>query len=251
LSLVNALPEDSDPLDILAVGTHPDDVELSAGATVALWVERGYRVGIVHLTHGELGTRGSAEERELEARRAAEMLGVRAVCFLNCGDGGLRTGRDQEDALIDVLRHHRPALVLGPPPADRHPDHGRAHRLLADAAFYAGLARRGRGRAHRPRMVLSYMQHHGFMPHLVVDVSATWDRKLAAMACYRSQLHTAGSEHRDEPKTKVSSPEFAAAVTGRGRHFGQMIGAAFGEPFWSPVPLALSDPLDLMPAGLP
>lgn len=241
----------AETLDVLAIGAHPDDVELSAGATVASCVDRGYRVGIVHLTRGELGTRGTAEERAAEARAAAHALGSSDPIYLDCGDGGLRTGRDQEDALIDVLRRYRPSLVLAPPPSDRHPDHGRAHRLVVDSCFYAGLARRGRGEPHRPRLVLSYMQHHAFEPRLVVDVTAAWRKKMAALACYRSQFHNAESGDRSEPMTKVASAEFSASVIGRAQHFGQMIGAAFGEPFWSPTPLAVADPLQILPPGLP
>lgn len=237
-------------LDVLAVGAHPDDVELAVGGTVALLGERGYRVGIVHLTRGEAGTRGTAAERRAEAETAGAALGVATVEFLDCGDGGLRRGRAEEDALIALLRRYRPRLVLGPPPEDRHPDHGRAHRLLRDAVFYAGLARRGEGSPHRPQLVLSYMQHHAFEPSLVVDVSAVWERKLASLACYPSQLHT-GSEGPRAPRTKVSSPEFKAAVTGRARHFGQMIGAEFGEPLWQPTPIAVFDPMAIVPRGLP
>ncbi len=239
----------SEKLDVVAIGAHPDDVELGCGGTVARLTGSGRAVGIVHLTRGEAGTRGTPEERELEARAAAAELGVEAIEFLHCGDGGLRRGRDEEDALIAVLRRWRPDLVLGPSPADRHPDHGRAHRLVADAAFYAGLARRGTGEPHRPAAVHSYMQHDPFEPRFVVDVTPVWERKLAALGAYRSQLHQPG-ESRDEPATKVASEEFRHAVEGRARHFGLTIGAEFGEPFWTPLPLAVTDPLDLLPRGL-
>jgi len=227
-------------LDILAIGAHPDDVELGCGGTVALCTEQGRKVGILHLTRGESGTRGTPEEREAEARKAAEALGVAAVEFLDCGDGVLRTGKAEEDALIEVLRRLRPEIVLGPAPADRHPDHGRAHRLVADACFYAGLRRRGEGEAHRPRAVFSYMQHDPFEPAFIVDVTGTWERKIESLAAYDSQLYRPGDD-RNEPKTKVSSPEFSRAMEGRARHFGLMINATYGEPFWSPLPIAVSD----------
>jgi LmbE family N-acetylglucosaminyl deacetylase len=159
-------------------------------------------------------------------------------------------GEAEEDALIAVLRRWRPDVVLGPTPDDRHPDHHRAFRLVAAAAFYSGLARRGEGAPHRPAAVYSYMQHDPFEPRFVVDVTATWERKLAALAEYRSQLHQPGLPARDEPPTKVASPEFRAAVEGRARHFGLLIGAELGEPFWSPTPLAVNDPLDVAPRGL-
>ena len=140
------------PLDVLAVGAHPDDVELGCGGTLALLASAGRAVGIVHLTSGEAGSRGTAEDRRREAAAAAGALGVATLEILDCGDAGLRTGRAEEDALIEVLRRLRPRLVLGPPATDRHPDHGRAHALLRDACFYAGLAKRSpeRGAPHRP-----------------------------------------------------------------------------------------------------
>ena len=236
-------------LDVLAIGAHPDDVELCCGATVALLAEQGKKVGILHLTRGELGTRGTVAEREIEAKAAAEALGAAEMTFLDCGDGALRHGMAEEDALIEVLRAWRPEILLGPPASDRHPDHGRAHRLVADAAFYAGLARRGSGPPHRPGAVFSYMQHDPFDPAFIVDVTQSWDRKVAALAAYDSQLYRPDTD-RDEPMTKVSSPEYFLAIEGRARHFGQMIGAAFGEPFWNRVPLAIHDVMSLLPGGV-
>jgi len=258
----------SDALDVLAVGAHPDDAELGCGGTLALLAQAGKRVGLLHLTTGEAGSRGTAEKRRREAENAAAALGAVALAFLDCGDGGLRHGLAEEDALIAELRRLRPELVLGPTPADRHPDHGRAHRLVADACFYAGLARRGAGKPHRPAAVFSYMQHDPFAPSFVVDVTAGWEAKQSALDAYESQLHQPRSS---EPgggwatapattqvpvlpppgaATKVSSPEFRLAVAGRAQHFGLMIGAAYGEPFWSPLPLAVADPLALLPRGV-
>lgn len=242
----------SERLDVLAVGAHPDDVELGCGGTLALLAARGVRVGIVHLTRGEAGTRGSPEQRRREAETAAAALGASVLELLHCGDGGLRTGPAEEDALMVLLRRLRPELVLGPSPSDRHPDHGRAHRLVADACYYSGLARRGAGEPHRPAAVFSYMQHDPFEPSFIVDVTAGWEAKLAALACYRSQLHQPGQEapRATEARTKVSSPEFRAAIEGRARHYGMLVGAAFGEPFWSRLPLAVADPMALLPSGL-
>lgn len=248
-------------LDVLAIGAHPDDVELGCGGTVALLAAAGRRVGLLHLTRGEAGTRGSEEERRSEARAAADALGAAAVLFLDCGDGRLRRGEEEEDALIGVLRRHRPELVLGPAPSDRHPDHGRAHRLVADACFYAGLAARRVADAadlppHRPAALLAYMQHDPFEPSLVVDVTSAWDAKQRALDCYRSQLHQGpdrGPETRDEPETKVASRDFRLAVEGRARHFGLLIGATYGEPFRSRLPLAVGDAgtlLSLLPGGV-
>lgn len=236
-------------LDVLAIGAHPDDVELGCGGTLAVLIAAGRRIGIVHLTRGERGTRGTPVEREAEARAAGAALGAAVVELLDCGDGGLRRGEAEEDALIELLRRHRPEIVLGPTPADRHPDHGRAHRLVADACFYSGLRRRAHGEPHRPAAVFSYMQHDPFEPSFIVDVTSGWERKLAALAAYDSQLYRPG-DTRGETMTKVSSLEFARSVEGRAQHFGLLIGAAYGEPFWSPLPLAVKDVLSLAPGGI-
>ena len=236
-------------LDVLAIGSHPDDVELGCGGTLAQMAGRGLEVGILHLTRGEAGTRGSEAQRRQEAEEAARILGAVALEFMDCGDGQLRHGPEEEDALIEHLRNWQPELILGPAPSDRHPDHGRAHRLVADCSFYSGLARRGSGEPHRPAAVFSYMQHDPFEPSFVVDVSSSWEVKLQALAAYGSQLYQ-GDESNEAPPTKVSSPEFRQAIEGRAHHFGLMIGAALGEPFWSRLPLAVDNPLDLLPRGL-
>jgi bacillithiol biosynthesis deacetylase BshB1 len=245
-------------LDVLAIGAHPDDVELGCGGTLALAARQGRRVGILHLTRGERGTRGTAEGRLAEAEQAAAALGAVELAFLDCGDGSLRIGEAEEDALIEVLRTWRPDLILGPAAHDRHPDHGRAHRLVAAASFYAGLAARGSramGPPHRPAAVFSYMQHHAFEPSFVVDVTAVWEAKERALAAYRSQIYqdppgAPSGEHTGEPPTKVASREFRLAVEGRARHFGQLINAELGEPFHSSVPLAVADLLAILPGGL-
>ncbi len=241
-------------VDVLAIGAHPDDVELACGGTLAKLATAGRRVGIVHLTRGEAGTRGTPDERAREAAAAGAALGAAEVEILDFGDGALRTGAAEEDVLIALLRSLRPELVLGPPPADRHPDHRRAHRLVEAACFYSGLAKRGMGEPHRPRAVFQYMQHDSFEPDFVVDVTASWDRKMAALECYESQLHvrdrSSESGPNPEPGTKVSSPAYRRAVEGRARHFGLLVGAELGEPFASRLPLAVEDPLGLLPGRL-
>jgi bacillithiol biosynthesis deacetylase BshB1 len=244
-------------LDVLAIGPHPDDVELACGGTLALLSAAGRKTGILHLTRGEAGTRGSEAERIDEAQRAGSALGVEVVDFLDCGDGALRMGRAEEDALIEKIRLYRPEMVLGPPPRDRHPDHRRSHKLVEAAAFYAGLAGRvtSEGRdsePHRPAAVFNYMQHDTFEPRFIVDVTSAWETKLEALAAYESQLHQEGadSQARDEPMTKIASREFREAVEGRARHFGMLIGAEFGEPFGSRQPVAVADPWHLLPRGL-
>ena len=248
-------------LDVLAIGAHPDDVELGCGGTLALLARQGRKVGILHLTRGEQGTRGTAEERRAAAEAAAKALGAVELDFLDCGDGGLRNGPAEEDALIAKLRSWRPELVLGPTPRDRHPDHARAYELVDAACFYAGLRNRTpqAGAAHRPAAVFSYMQHDLFTPSFIVDVSSVWEIKVESLRAYRSQLHIGniGKDEKkdekkedDQPMTKVASPEFWQAVEGRARHFGLLINAALGEPFWSRGPLAVADPMAILPGGI-
>jgi bacillithiol biosynthesis deacetylase BshB1 len=246
------MTEETMKLDVLAIGSHPDDVELGCGGTLAMLVRGGRKAGILHLTRGERGTRGTEAERRAEAERAAAALGAAALDFLDCGDGGLRYGEAEEDALIAVLRRWRPELVLGPTPHDRHPDHTRAHRLVEAACFYAGLANRAResGPPHRPAAVFSYMQHDLFPPSFIVDVTAGWEAKLESLRAYRSQLYHPGETKEENPFTKISTPEFWHAVEGRARHFGLLVGATFGEPFWSRQPLAVADPMAILPGGV-
>ena len=243
-------------LDVVAVGAHPDDVELGCGGTLALAVASGLEVGIVHLTSGEAGTRGTPEQRRKEAAAAAAALGIREVAFLDCGDGTLRTTAAEEDALIEVLRRWRPELLLGPPASDRHPDHQRAHRLVSDVFFYAGLAKRASesGLApHRVGALFNYMAHDLAVPTFVVDVTPVWARKMAALDAYESQLHRAGAAGTGvgpAPPTKVSSREFRLAVEGRARELGMVIGAPYGEGFVAERPLAVARPWELLPGSL-
>ncbi|MFQ5527938.1 MAG: bacillithiol biosynthesis deacetylase BshB1 [Thermoanaerobaculia bacterium] len=241
-------------LDLLAISPHPDDVELACGGTLAGVAAAGGKIGVLHLTRGEAGSRGSTDARRREAECAAKALGATVLEFLDCGDGALRTGEAEEDALIEVLRRLRPEIVLAPTGSDRHPDHGRAHRLVEAACFYAGLVKRGepeRGEPHRPAAVFHYMLHDTFQPRFIVDVTQTWDRKLAALACYETQLYQSALPNaHGQPETKVSSPEYWLAVEGRARHFGLLIGAEFGEPFTSRLPIAVSDLMALAPGGL-
>jgi len=238
-------------LDVLAIGSHPDDVELGCGGTLALLAKQGKKVGILHLTRGERGTRGTVEERQQEAEDAGKALGASEVGFLDCGDGAFRTGEAEEDALIERLRAWQPDLVLAPSPGDRHPDHHRSHQLVQSASFYAGLRNRHPegGPPYRPGAVFSYMQHDLFEPSFIVDVSSVWETKLEALRAYRSQLYQAGAGEK-KAETKVSSREFWLAVEGRARHFGLLINVELGEPFWSRVPLAVADLSTIIPGGL-
>ena len=225
-------------VDILFIGAHPDDVELSCGAMVAKSVRDGRSAGIVDLTSGELGTRGTSATRKREARNAAKILGASFREQLDFQDGGLQTGREQEIILIDVIRRARPAVVFAPYFEDRHPDHARAGRLISDASFYAGLKKLGTGRAHRPQAVVYFLQHYVQPPTFIVDVTSVWRTKMRAIAAFKSQFFDPNSK---EPQTVLSKPEFIEMIEARGRYFGAMIGAKFGEAFVTQQPPRVDD----------
>jgi bacillithiol biosynthesis deacetylase BshB1 len=229
----------SETVDILFFGAHPDDVELSAGGTVAKCVKDGLRVGIVDLTRGEMGTRGTPQTRKKEAASAAKALGAAFRQQLDFQDGNLQTGREQELELIELLRVRRPRLVIAPYPDDRHPDHTRTGRIVTEASFYAGLKSLRTGRPeHRPQTVLYYLQNYMFTPSLVVDVSATWKAKMKAVLAFKSQFHDPKSK---EPATFISDPKFLGMIEARGRHFGALIGTEYGEAFVSKQPPRIDD----------
>lgn len=229
----------SETVDILFFGAHPDDVELSCGGTVAKCVKDGLRAGIVDLTRGEMGTRGTPQTRKKEAQNAAKALGATFRQQLDFQDGNLQTGREQELQIIEVLRTRRPRLVVAPYPDDRHPDHTRTGRIVTEASFYAGLRALETGLpAHRPQTVLYYLQNYMFPPSFVVDVTKQWKTKQRAIAAFKSQFHDPKSK---EPQTFISDPKFLAIIEARGRHFGALIGAEYGEAFVTKQPPRVDD----------
>lgn len=224
-------------VDILCITAHPDDVEISCAGTVLKHIAAGHRVGLVELTAGELGTRGSAEIRAREAEAARVVLGADFRYGLGLPDGFFRA--DDESALRKVavtIRRHTPRVLITNAIRDRHPDHGRAAELVARAAFLSGLRRmvtmhEGREQAAwRPVSVLHCIQDRWIDPHIVVDVSLHWDRKQAALACFKSQFHDPEST---EPLSPISVPEFLPTLEGRARDMGRIIGVPFGEGFTS------------------
>lgn len=228
------------PVDVLAIAAHADDVELTCAGTLVALKARGRRFGLVDLTRGEMGTRGDAPLREREALAAAEILGAEFRETLDCGDGGLLQTRENELAVIDLIRRERPRLVLTSYPEDRHPDHARAGRLVADAAFYAGLRKlETKHPAHRPQQTIFFSTAYLHEPTFIVDVTAAWPRRLEAIRAFSSQLHAAESR---EPQTMLSQEPFLASIEARARHFGFMIGVEFGEGFVSRPP-RIDDPV--------
>lgn len=226
-------------IDILFFGAHPDDVELSAGGTVAKSVRDGLRVGIVDLTRGEMGTRGTPQTRKREAANAAKILGATFRLQLDFQDGNLQTGREQEMQIIALLRQWRPKLVVAPYPDDRHPDHTRTGRIVTEASFYAGLrSLKTDLPAHRPQTVVYYLQNYMIPPSFVVDVTAAWKTKMRAVHAYKSQFHDPKSK---EPQTFISDPKFLDMIDARGKHFGALIGAQYGEAFVTKQPPRVDD----------
>ena len=221
-------------LDILAIGSHPDDVELGCAATLAKEVSRGKKVGILDLTRGELGTRGSAEIRDQEAQAAAAILGVKVRKNLEFSDGFFANNVSHQLEIIKMVRKYRPEIVLCNALEDRHIDHGKGAQLVADSCFLSGLRKieticGGHNQhAWRPKNVYHYIQWKNLTPDLVVDVSGFMDRKLQAVEAYKSQFH---NENSKEPETPISSTNFLESITYRAKDLGRLTGVEAGEGF--------------------
>jgi N-acetylglucosamine malate deacetylase 1 len=229
------------PVDVLAIAAHPDDVEITCGGTLVSLKARGKKFGIVDLTAGEMGTRGSAETRRKESERAAEILGAEFRETLDFGDGGLVVTRENELLLMDVIRRERPRLVMTSYPDDRHPDHARAGRLVTDAAFYAGLRKIETSHpAHRPQHTIYFPTAVMHEPDFVVDITAAMETRRAAILAFASQFHREGST---EPQTMLSQKMFLEAIDARARHVGFLVGVEFGEGFVSKRPPRIDDPI--------
>jgi bacillithiol biosynthesis deacetylase BshB1 len=229
-----------EPVGLLAIGAHPDDVEIGCGGALLLAAARRIRTGVVDLTDGEASTRGSPEIRAKERDRATELLGVAVRERLELADGSVGTAPDHRLILASAIREFRPRVVVAPFPEDRHPDHAAAGRLAREACFLAGVGRIGEGEAHRPARLFHYMAHYPFTPSFVVDVSSVWDRKMDAIRAYESQF--GGSP---EPVTEIGGPGFLELLEAWATVHGAMIGVARGEPFHQQGPVPLSFPPEL------
>lgn len=216
-------------LDILAFGAHPDDVELDAAGTLAKHASIGKKVGIVDLTRGELGTRGSAEIRDQEAALAAKILGLAVRENMNFRDGFFLNDEYHQMELVKVIRKYQPEIVLCNAIQDRHPDHGRGSSLVSDACFLAGLRKVETGQeAWRPKAVYHYIQFNRIAPDFVVDVSDFITVKEEAVKAYASQFYSPGSE---EPETIISSKGFLESVRHRSADLGRLSGVKYAEGF--------------------
>lgn len=235
-------------VDILCITAHPDDVEISMGGTVLRHVAAGHPVGIVDLTAGELGTRGSAELRAQEAEAARQVLGAAFRYQLGLPDGFFRADEDSLRRVVVSLRRHRPRVVITNAVRDRHPDHGRGAALVAEAAFLSGLRRistihEGAEQAPwRPVAVWHAIQDRWIDPDVVVDITPYWEKRQQALHCFGSQFHDPASQ---EPVTPISDPGFMPALDGRHRQLGRLIGVPYAEGFTSARPPGVSDLLDL------
>ena len=229
-------------VDVLAVGAHPDDVELGIGGLVHKLAQGGFSVGILDLTRGEMSSRGTVEERDREAAKAAEILGVATRENVGLPDGAVTNTAEQQRRLIPFLRAFRPRVLLAPMNADRHPDHRAAHALVRDADYFAGLHRIETDRPpHRVPNVYYYYPHFEdvAVPQFIVDVSAHFDAKLAALEAHASQFFNADYEGEE---TYTSSEAFWGSIRTRAAYWGHRINAAYGEPLFAERPVAVAFP---------
>lgn len=221
-------------LDLLAFAAHPDDVEISAGGTIAKTVAQGKKVGIVDLTRGELGSRGSAELRLVEADKSSQILGLVARENLKMKDGFFDRNEESLLSIIQMIRKYQPEIVLCNSISDRHPDHGRAGALVAEAAFLSGLRKieiTGNGAAQklwRPRAVYHYIQDFYLKPDFVIDVTDYFDIKMDAIKAFSSQFFDPKS---DEPTTPISGEDFFDFLKARAMQFGRPAGMKYAEGF--------------------
>ena len=216
-------------LDILAIGVHPDDVELSAAGTILKHIALGKKVGILDLTRGELGTRGSAELRTREANAAAKILGLSVREQLNMADGFFENNEAHQKQIIEIIRKYQPEIILCNAITDRHPDHGRAAKLTTDACFYSGLVKVDTNQAAwRPKAVYNYIQDNFIEPDFVIDITSQMDKKMESIMAYSSQFFDPNSK---EPVTPISSKNFMEYIKAKGSLFGRAINVDYAEGF--------------------
>ena len=236
-------------LDILAFGAHPDDVELGCGGTIAKEVSLGKKVGIVDLTRGELGTRGTADTRDQESAVAAKILGVAVRENLNMRDGFFVNDEEHQLAIIRMLRKYQPEIVLCNATDDRHIDHGKGSKLVSDACFLSGLTKveteyDGKSqKAWRPKLVYHYMQWKNAAPDFVVDISGFNGKRVEAILAYSSQFYDPNSA---EPETPIATKNFLESLSYRAQDLGRLIGTEYGEGFTVERYLAVNSLGDLI-----
>ena len=230
-------------LDILVIAAHPDDAELGAGGTIINEIKKGSKVGILDLTHGEMGTRGTAETRKNEAEAAGKILGLSARENVGLPDGFLENTKAFQMRIIPFIRKYQPDIVLANAIEDRHPDHGKAAKLIADSCFLSGLIKLETNdgstgmpqQAWRPKKVYHFIQDRYIHPDFVIDVTDAWTQKITAVKAYTTQFNSPPDSK--EPQTPISTPDFMHFLEARAREHGRLIGVRFGEGFTSVTPL--------------
>ena len=234
-------------LDILAIGVHPDDVELGCSGTLINEIRKGKKVGILDLSQGELGTRGTIETRYAEAAEASRIMGVHVRENLKMRDGFFENDEANRILLIRAIRTFQPEIVLANALEDRHPDHGRAGKLIADACFLAGLikieTRDDAGIMQdrwRPKNVFHYIQDRLQEPDFLVDISDVFEQRMQAIEAYTTQFYNPDMES-EGPQTYISTPDFRESVVGRARLLGKRIGVRFAEGFTTQKTLGIRD----------
>lgn len=231
-------------LDILVFAVHPDDAELGCSGTILKHIAAGKKVGIVDLTRGELGTRGSAGTRDQEAARSATILGLHARENLRMRDGFFKNDEEHQLQIIRMIRKYRPAIVLSNACHDRHPDHGRASDLVNDALFLSGLSKvktdlDGNDQmAWRPNLLLQYIQDRYIEPDILIDITEFWEKKMESVHAFSTQFF---NPDNDTDGTYISSPEFLKIIEARARDLGKYIGATYAEGFTSRKYLGVDD----------
>ena len=236
-------------LDILAIGVHPDDVELSCSGTLLSHIDKGYKIGLLDLTLGELGTRGNAEIRTQEAMASAQLMGALVREQLDLQDGFFTHNQENLLKIIRVIRRYCPKIVLANAIEDRHPDHGRAAKLIADACFLSGLIKiethedNGTPQAvWRPQSIYHYIQDRALKPDFAVDISEYIDKKFDAIMAFKSQFFDPLSK---EPVTPISSKDFLDSIRGKDAVYGRYIGAAYAEGYTVSKVVGVSNLFDL------
>jgi bacillithiol biosynthesis deacetylase BshB1 len=234
-------------LDVLAFGAHPDDVELMAGGTIIKLVKSGYRVGMISLTAGEMGTRGTPELRREEFATSAAIMGLVMHKMLDLPDGGVATTEENKRKVIQEIRAWRPALIFAPYWETRHPDHAHCSHLVREASFFSGLKKIETGQAHfRPQRVLYYCEHYHFVPSFVVDITDTFESRMEAVRAYKSQVFNPAAMENGDEKTHISSPEYFRSLYARAEYWGGRIGVQYGEPFLVRELIKVEDPFALL-----
>ncbi len=227
-------------LDILAFAAHPDDIELTCSGTIIKSVKKGYRVGVVDLTRGELGTRGTAEQRKVEAAQAADIMGLSVRENLGLPDGNIEINRENKLKVIRLLRSYRPLLILVPYWRCRHYDHAHCSQLVSEAAFYSGLVKIDTGEPpFRPKRVVYYRCRSEFTPSFVVDITPYFPLKWKAIMAYKSQFSKESTE-----TGVVDTGYFLETIKNLSRYYGSLIGVEYGEPFIVKEALEVEDPVD-------